>query len=232
MASRDPDLSGSRVAMRAFTGLGMLTQRRVPWFHLGCHADYDEPEFRWIPMRFSGHERERPIPSATLHLRRFLPHYAGTVAGWVADDRELFWVAPSTESPLTAEKVLGWTQDRGSPLVISATEDETPIGYAELNPLRKRPDHCWIGHVIIAPNWRGRGFGAAFMRLVLEHAFHELHAARVSLIVFPDNCQAVRCYVNAGFTIHDEQYHNFGRPERSYRMHHLVCANPARPEGH
>ncbi len=172
-------------------------------------------------------DRKRRVAPGVLHLRRFLPHHAEVVAGWVGDDGELFWLAPSTEAPLIARKVLAWTRKRGRPYVMCAGEDQTPIGYAELNPMQQRKDHWWVGHVLLAPPWRGRGYGAAFMRLLLEHAFDDLGAQLVSLIVFPDNRRAIRCYLDAGFTIHDEQYHQFGRFAKTYRMLHLVSTNRA-----
>ena len=168
----------------------------------------------------------------TLHLRRPLPQHAETVAGWVWDDRELFWLAPGTERPLTAEKVLAWTRNRGNPFLLCAGDEDTPIGYAELNPLRNRRTHLWVGHFILAPVRRGRGHGVSFARLLLDRAFNGLGADLVSLIVFPNNHRAIRCYLNAGFKLREEQHHKFGRPAKSYRMLHLVSARPAPAEAH
>lgn len=166
------------------------------------------------------------MATATLRLCRFAPHYADTVAAWVGDDRELFWVAPGTEPPLTAEKVLAWTRRRGNPCLVCVGDEETPVGYAELNPMRKQRDHLWIGHVVLAPVWRGQGLGVSFVLLLVDHAFDDLGADRVSLVVFPDNRRAIRCYLKAGLTFHEEQQHKFGRPPRSCRMLHLMVAAP------
>jgi RimJ/RimL family protein N-acetyltransferase len=174
-------------------------------------------------------EHEQSADSPALHLRDFLPPHAAEVAGWVSDAHELFWLAPSTDPPLTAAKVVAWTADRGRAFVLFCGDGARPIGYAELNPMQRRADHLWIGHVIIAPAWRGRGLGAEFMRLLLDHAFGALHAGLVSLIVFPNNRQAIQCYLNAGFNFRDEQFHPFGRPAKNYRMLHLVSVPPVRP---
>lgn len=161
-----------------------------------------------------------------MYLCRFLPHNAETVAAWVADDRELFWVAPSTESPLTAGKVLAWAQGRGNPFLAYVGEDRAPIGYAELNPLRGRKDQLWVGHVVLAPASRGLGLGVSMMRLLLQHAYDNLQAKLVSLVVFPNNRRAIRCYTTAGFKFRDEQYHKFGRFQKPHRMLHLVSTCP------
>ena len=95
----------------------------------------------------------------SLRLSRFLPHHSETVAAWVVDDLELFWLAPSTRAPLTPEKVLAWAPHSGNPYVLCHEEDQAPIGYAELNPLREAQNRLWIGHLIVAPAWRGQGIG-------------------------------------------------------------------------
>jgi RimJ/RimL family protein N-acetyltransferase len=161
-----------------------------------------------------------------LILRSFSPEDAEVIVGWVANGRELFWLAPSTDMPLTAGKVIAWTRDRGMPVVLCAGDEGRPVGYAELNPLRRSPTHLWIGHVIVDPAWRGRGVGQRLIQLLVDHAFRSLGARRVSLMVFPHNWAAVRCYLKAGFHVFEEQYHEFGRPPRSYRMLHLLCAAP------
>lgn len=179
-------------------------------------------------MRTVPNQRQAGVGEETLRLIRFLPHHASTVAGWVLDDLELFWVAPSTCSPLTPEKVLAWTHAGGHPYLLWCEREQAPIGYAELNPLRRLKNRLWIGHVILSPPWRGWGMGVAFIRLLLRRAFDLLAADHVSLIVFPDNRQAIHCYLKAGFNRRDEQVHKFGRPPRSHRMLHLVASRPPR----
>ena len=125
-----------------------------------------------------------------------------------------------------------WAPDGGNPYLLCEGEDQTPIGYAELNPLHQLRNRLWIGHVIVAPPWRGQGIGVSFTRLLLQRAFNELGADRVSLIVFPDNRQAIRCYLKAGFKSRDEQVHKFGRPVKPYRMLHLAASKPAPTRAH
>lgn len=152
------------------------------------------------------------------------------VAGWVGSDRELLWVAPSTEPPLTARKVAAWTRERGNPFLLCSKEKGTPVGYAELNPMRRQKTHFWIGHVIVAPDWRGFGVGVLFTNMLTEHAFRYLGAELMSLIVFPDNQRAIQCYLKAGFGFREEQYHKFGCPAKSCRMLHLTFSRPASTE--
>jgi RimJ/RimL family protein N-acetyltransferase len=164
----------------------------------------------------------QPATPGEMRLAGFTPVHAPLVARWVRNAEELFWLAPSATPPLSAEKVVAWTRESGNPLVL-LDESGSPIGYAELNPMRDAPSHLWIGHLVLDPAHRGQGRGEAFVRLLLDHAFNHRRARLVSLIVFPGNRSAIKCYQRAGFLIQGEQFHTFGRSSQRQRMLHLVA---------
>ena len=157
-------------------------------------------------------------PGHSLRLEPFTPLYAPTVATWVNTDEELRWLAPSTPPPLTAAKVAGWLRPGRRAFVLIQEGDETPVGYAELNPMRRDPNHLWIGHVIIRPDRRGRRLGQSFVQRLVANAFADEAVTRISLIVFPDNTAAVECYRRVGFSFAGEEYHRFGESEPLERM--------------
>ncbi len=163
-----------------------------------------------------------------LGLQHFSPIHAAEIARWVVTDQELHWLAPNTEQPLTAEKVIGWTRPGGIALLLTGPEYAEPVAYGELNPMRNHPNHLWLGHVLVHPDQRGYGTGRAFVRALLAHAFDRLFAVRVSLIVFPQNKAAVCCYRRAGFTIVGEEHHRFGRSGTLYRLLRLEIQAPRR----
>src|SRR5262245_1036734 len=105
-----------------------------------------------------------------LELRPFDKLFAPTVASWLPDPREHFWVAPSTPAPLTAAKVVGWIRPEDRPLLLFAAGHLLPYGYAELNPMKADPAALWIGHLVVDPVRRRRGVGAAFVRLLVQTA--------------------------------------------------------------
>ena len=153
-----------------------------------------------------------------LLLRRFEPRFARTVASWVQDADELFNLTPTTPPPLTASKVIAWSRAPGWAFLLHTRGADTPTGYGELNPIRSNDEHLWIGHVVVDPAERGRGTGTALVQKLAETGFSTLAAERISLIVFPDNEAAVRCYVRAGFEPRGQEYHQFGPSRRRYRM--------------
>lgn len=167
-----------------------------------------------------------------IHVRPFEHTDAAAIAGWVSGDRDLRWLAPGTDPPLTPDKVLGWKKPGGHPLALSMGVSNEPIGYAELNPMRGENGHLWLGHLLVRSDVRGRGIGSAFVRTLLDLAFDDLSADRVSLIVFPGNLAAINCYRRNGFKPVSEEYHRFENGGPKHRLLRLEArrASP-RAEG-
>ena len=165
-------------------------------------------------------------PASSLHLKTLQDAHASVVADWVQTTEQLKRLAPGSTMPLTAEKVLAWCRPHGHVFELAREGDETPIGYAELNPMQRERGHLWLGHVILCPTERGRGIGTVFVRMLLEYAFDQLAARCVSLIVYPNNKPAVDCYYRVGFKAIREEYHTFGSSNIQERMLRLEIRPP------
>ncbi len=159
-----------------------------------------------------------PEQCAQYRLRPFRPAQASLITQWVRSPEQVRLLAPSTSVPLTADKVLAWKKPGGQAFVYISDTDPQPIGYGELNPMRRHLDHLWLGHVIIRPDQRGEGLGKKLVQALLHEAFEERLASRVLLIVFPDNTPAVQCYLGVGFTITGEEYHRFRVADPTHRL--------------
>ena len=146
------------------------------------------------------------IQNGPLTVTGFDRAAAPLVVSWVQDSNELFWLAPKTAPPLTPAKVIDWPGADGCPLLLYRDGETEPIGYAELNPMPNQPQHLWIGHCILGPQWRGLGLGRQLVDLLLRKAFDNRQAVAVSLVVFPGNTIAVRCYRSVGFLHIREQF--------------------------
>jgi RimJ/RimL family protein N-acetyltransferase len=155
-----------------------------------------------------------PAPGA--FLSGFDPAHAADVASWVRSDRELLWLAPATAPPITVEKVLNWGKERRRRQLYWDKAAAGPVGYAELNDMPEHADRFWIGHFIIDPRFRGRGLGVAFVRALLVRAFMEFVASEVSLVVFPDNLGAIRCYEEAGMVALGQERKHFEATSRDH----------------
>jgi ribosomal protein S18 acetylase RimI-like enzyme len=161
-------------------------------------------------------------------LTLFQSWHAPTIARWIRSEQQLRWLAPSTLPPLTAEKIVGWKKSGGEAFVLVKGGDASPLGYGEVNPMRRGGGHVWLGHVIVRPDQRGRGLGSFLLRALLAEAFDRRNAKGVALIVFPDNLAALRCYWRAGFTVTGEEDHQFGGTGSTHRLLRLEIARPAR----
>jgi RimJ/RimL family protein N-acetyltransferase len=143
---------------------------------------------------------------------------AETVATWTRDAQELFWLAPKTPPPLTPAKVLDWPGIDGRPLLLYREGSNEPLGYLELNPMPGEKYHLWMGHCVLRPESRGQGLGRLMIDLMLDEAFTQRGATRVSLVVFPDNTAAVQCYRACGFLDKTEQIRYFHTTGRQHTM--------------
>jgi ribosomal protein S18 acetylase RimI-like enzyme len=156
--------------------------------------------------------------SAELRIERFDKLYAPVVARWVTSDVELRWLAPSSIPPLTAAKVARWQEPDGCGFLLFGGCALEPLGYGELKPMPNEPNHYWLGHVVVDPQVRGKGIGRQLVRKLTMHAFQELRVERLSLVVFPDNLVAIRCYRRAGFQRIGEEYHCFGESKTEHKL--------------
>ena len=173
-------------------------------------------------------------PVTRSRLAPFGSAHAPVIASWVRSARELRFLAPSTPPPLTGQKVREWVKPFGRAFVLlpdgleGAAKPCNPLGYAELNPMRGQPDHQWIGHVVIDPHRRGRGLGRALLDALVRYAFQRLRAKRISLVVFPENTVAARCYASAGFSMIREERHRFTETGPKRRLLRFEMSAPPR----
>ncbi len=152
------------------------------------------------------------------YLSPFDQHAAAVVASWPRDDHELFWLAPRTFPPLTAAKVVEWAATDRMPLLFHHQAIEEPLGYLELNMMPGEKTHLWVGHCVVCSERRGAGIGRVMVRLALDDAFLRRRASQVSLVVFPDNAIAIRCYRSCGFNDTGEQIKHFATTGSQHRM--------------
>jgi RimJ/RimL family protein N-acetyltransferase len=158
---------------------------------------------------------------ASCRLAPFDPAWAKLLISWVHDEREMYWLAPKTPPPLTIGEILGWRRPDHDPYALLLPGRPEPIGYGELNPMTGARREYWLGHLIVDPAFRGRGYGAQLTRLLLQEAFEQRGARRVTLVVFPDNQPALACYRAAGMRDDGHEWHTFpayGRQECLIRL--------------
>jgi RimJ/RimL family protein N-acetyltransferase len=139
--------------------------------------------------------------------------------GWIRSPEELLlWTASSFGYPLTREHIRQHLQDcaaRGDRLAFKAVGSESgeAIGYVELGALDARNRSARIGRVLLNPDARGHGLGAAMMRAALAYAFDVLQVHRAELGVFDVNPRAIALYERVGFRREGVRRESFKVPE-------------------
>ncbi|KAL1745313.1 acyl-CoA N-acyltransferase [Schizophyllum fasciatum] len=76
--------------------------------------------------------------------------------------------------------------------------DGQPIGQIELHGGQDKNKDADLG-IVLGEEHRGRGYGTAVMRWVVDYAFLQLGLHRVSLGLMGDNPRALAVYKKAGF---------------------------------
>ena len=158
-------------------------------------------------------------------LRPFRQTDAPLVASWIGPD-EAYWLAPRSRAPLTVETVLAWGQAEGQRFVL-VTPDAVPVAYGEVNRLNFSPRTSWLGHLVVAPTQRRRGFGQRLARSLIDHAFDTGVARRVTLVVFPENAAAIACYRAVGMRADGFETHFFPHYRRRVRLLRLAISAAA-----
>ncbi len=160
-------------------------------------------------------------------LAPFEPVWAALVASWARDARETYWLAPKSHPPLTATEVLCWRKPDHHPYELLTGDRREPIGYGELNLLTGAPRQYWLGHLVVDPGYRGRGYGVQLTGLLLHEAFERRGARRVTLVVFPENETALRSYRMAGMVDDGYEWHTFPAYGRRECLVRLAASRPA-----
>jgi RimJ/RimL family protein N-acetyltransferase len=127
-----------------------------------------------------------------------------TIVSWFADEEQFVTaVARAFNYPLSRAEYEDYFLPEPGPRparrCLRAVVDGQTVGMASLARLDWRNDSAHLAFVAVDPAWRGQGVGAAMLGQVLRLCFHDYNLHRVSLLVFPANLKAIRCYERLGF---------------------------------
>lgn len=102
--------------------------------------------------------------------------------------------------PVTPEEVERWYQHyAASPLCWVVEVAGRCIGNARLDSFDQASRSARYAAGLFEPAVWGRGYGTELTRLILRHAFEDMHLHRVDLVVLEYNQRAIACYRKCGF---------------------------------
>lgn len=111
---------------------------------------------------------------------------------------ELFFIGPRFVYPLTPDQIRTMLANRASPTV-AVDGDDKPIAYANLYDLNPEASTCWLGNVIISPDYRGRGVAERLLRTMMRKARDEHGIGTLKLYCHNTNTRALLFYAKHGF---------------------------------
>ncbi|HEB58953.1 MAG TPA: N-acetyltransferase [Gammaproteobacteria bacterium] len=137
---------------------------------------------------------------------------------------ELFLVYPGGRFPLTPRQLRELAQCRRA-----LTVGETSTGIVAFANLYNFIDaqHAFIGNLIVARHWRGRGVGRALLAHMVHLAGEEYGLEEVRISVFADNTPAVLLYAAEGFLPFDVEERRDPDGHRRALLHMQKCLTRA-----
>jgi len=141
-----------------------------------------------------------------LKLRNYREEDSVIISKWIKTEEELYkWSADRfNKFPLPANDIsdtyLSQIQT-GRFIPLSAVNDEEQLtGHFIIRyPDENDDTRVRFGFVIVAPKYRGKGYGKEMLQLGIKYVKENLNAKKIDLGVFANNPAAVHCYEAAGF---------------------------------
>lgn len=112
------------------------------------------------------------------------------------NELELFSMFPSGKYPLTPEQIAESAKNRWYPTVV--LHENKVIGYANFYGLEEKIK-CFLGNVIVAPPYRGKGASTALINEMIRKAKEELKVGKLQLVCHNTNITGLLFYKKIGF---------------------------------
>ena len=136
-----------------------------------------------------------------LILRAARPGDYAALATWIPGEGECVrWAGPLLPFPCAAHELAARLNSPGiSSLVLTDADsfDDATLGFGQF--WMREPNSVHLGRIIVAPALRGRGYGKALCRLLLDAALQTTCVRAATLRVFRDNGSAMNLYRGLGF---------------------------------
>jgi RimJ/RimL family protein N-acetyltransferase len=138
-------------------------------------------------------------------ITQFKEENIDLLASWVSNEKEvMLWAGPGygfeTLKQDILERLIDSKKNADKVKMFSAYNAETDkiVGHVQLF-IDAQNDSGYIGRMIVAPEFRGKGYCSAIINEILKLGFNELKLNMINLIVFDFNTSAIKCYEKCGF---------------------------------
>lgn len=137
-------------------------------------------------------------------VRPFCPEDASKVAAWMSTSAaDLFMVSSSLAFPVTADTLIKRAKeadpDEHKFYSVFLAGSDTIAGYFEIKNINSQHSIGTGAHIILSPEYRGKGMGKDLVGLIAKVAFLSLGLYRISLSVHTTNQPAIAVYKKSGY---------------------------------
>ncbi|KGX85068.1 GNAT family N-acetyltransferase [Pontibacillus litoralis] len=148
-----------------------------------------------------------------IYLNAFKEEDIETVLEWYQDPTFLRLYDALVAKPYTFKKVQEWIEETSHAdneflFAIRTKEDNTLIGFIEMDGILWNQQTGWISIGIGNSAYHNNGYGKEALQLMLSFAFQECNLHRIQLTVFEYNEKAMRLYEKLGF-VREGAYREF-----------------------
>jgi RimJ/RimL family protein N-acetyltransferase len=129
---------------------------------------------------------------------------APVLARWTEDTEYLRSVDSDYARPISPEEAAqrlspDSADSNGTAFHIRTLSDDRLIGFVAIHSIEWSNGAGLLAVGIGEPEYRGKGYGADALQLILRFAFDELNLFRIGLDVIATNTRAIRAYEKLGF---------------------------------
>ncbi|MBV2357355.1 GNAT family N-acetyltransferase [Streptomyces sp. J2-1] len=138
-----------------------------------------------------------------VELRDFTPSDGRLLVAWIDGPVELWtWSSHNFSWPFDEGQLAEYVAESATPvrqswMAVDPAKDRV-IGHLSLR-IDAANASGRLGRVLVAPEARGKGYGAAMLMKALDAGFGELGLEQIELGVWDDNSNAIRLYEGLGF---------------------------------
>lgn len=145
------------------------------------------------------------IRTELFKARPFRVTDATTVASWMSvSPKDVFMLSSALTFPIKPDALIKRVKEANPKehkfYSVFLIRTGMPVGYFEIKNINNRHSTGIGSHIILAPEYRGKGMGKDFMDLISKVAFSSLRLYRLSLSVHTINHAAVNAYKKAGYS--------------------------------
>lgn len=137
-------------------------------------------------------------------VRDFQYSDTDNLAPWMSTSKnDLFTLSSSLHYPLEPQAFLEYSNrvkcDEHKLFSLYLKKEQAHVGHFEIKNINKRHNIGTMPHVVLAPEYRGKGLGFPFVNIISKTGFKVLSLYRIGLSVQVSNKTAIAVYVRAGY---------------------------------